>query len=136
MSDVQFKTVGVIVSDLERAARFYRLIGLEFPEPLDPEGHGHVEVPVSGGILIMFDTVETIHSFDPDWSPPSGGHRVALGFSCESPAKVDENYRRVLDEGGGSSHKEPWDAFWGMRYAQVADPDGNIVDLYANLERG
>jgi uncharacterized glyoxalase superfamily protein PhnB len=23
--------------------------------------------------------------------------------------------------------------FWGMRYAQVKDPDGNIVDLFADL---
>ena len=30
--------------------------------------------------------------------------------------------------------KEPWDAFWGQRYAQVRDPDGNPVDLYAPLE--
>jgi uncharacterized glyoxalase superfamily protein PhnB len=34
---------------------------------------------------------------------------------------------------GGSSHKEPWDAFWGMRYGQVEDPDGNVVDLFADL---
>lgn len=27
--------------------------------------------------------------------------------------------------------KEPFDAFWGMRYATVLDPDGNGVDLPA-----
>jgi uncharacterized glyoxalase superfamily protein PhnB len=27
----------------------------------------------------------------------------------------------------------PWDAFWGMRYAVVKDPDGNAVDLFAAL---
>jgi uncharacterized glyoxalase superfamily protein PhnB len=29
---------------------------------------------------------------------------------------------------------EPWDADWGQRYAQVKDPDGNSVDLFAALE--
>jgi uncharacterized glyoxalase superfamily protein PhnB len=29
--------------------------------------------------------------------------------------------------------QEPFDAPWGMRYATVADPSGNGVDLYANL---
>ena len=29
--------------------------------------------------------------------------------------------------------KEPYDAFWGQRYATVHDPDGNAVDLYAAL---
>lgn len=28
----------------------------------------------------------------------------------------------------------PWDAVWGQRYAVVADPDGNGVDLFAPLE--
>jgi hypothetical protein len=30
-------------------------------------------------------------------------------------------------------HKLPWDAFWGMRYAVVHDPDGNGVDLFSPL---
>jgi uncharacterized glyoxalase superfamily protein PhnB len=34
----------------------------------------------------------------------------------------------------GHGRKEPWDAFWGQRYAVVADPDGNHVDLYAPLQ--
>ena len=132
MSGPQMSTIGVIVSDLGRAAAFYRELGIEFPEPLDPEGHGHVEAPLPGGLKFMLDTVETIKSFDPDWEPPTGGHRVAVGFACDSPAEVDEAYARLLER-GGSSHKEPWDAFWGMRYAQVQDPDGNVVDLFASL---
>ena len=32
---------------------------------------------------------------------------------------------------GYEGHKEPWDAFWGHRYAIVHDPDGNGVDLFA-----
>jgi uncharacterized glyoxalase superfamily protein PhnB len=34
---------------------------------------------------------------------------------------------------GYAAHAEPWDAFWGQRYAGVVDPDGTIVDLYAPL---
>jgi uncharacterized glyoxalase superfamily protein PhnB len=29
---------------------------------------------------------------------------------------------------------EPWDAFWGQRYAVVHDPDGNGVDLFCPLK--
>jgi uncharacterized glyoxalase superfamily protein PhnB len=46
---------------------------------------------------------------------------------------VDELYAQAL-EAGGRAHKEPFDAFWGQRYAQLRDPDGNPVDLYASLE--
>ncbi len=45
---------------------------------------------------------------------------------------VDATYVTLLDS-GGTSLKEPWDAFWGMRYAEVKDPDGNVVDLFADL---
>ena len=120
----------MVVSDLTRAIAFYRRLGLVFPEDADAEGHGHAEATLPGGIRFMLDTEETIRSFAPDWSPPSGGHRIAVAFLCDSPADVD----RVHDElvaAGAESHRAPWDAFWGQRYAEVKDPDGNVVDLFA-----
>ena len=45
------------------------------------------------------------------------------------PAAV---HRRIVSA-GFTSKKEPFDAFWGQRYAQVIDPDDNVVDLFAQL---
>jgi catechol 2,3-dioxygenase-like lactoylglutathione lyase family enzyme len=39
----ELDVVGVIVSDIERAVRFYERLGLQFPEKPDAEGHGHAE---------------------------------------------------------------------------------------------
>lgn len=125
----RFEAIGIVVSDMGRALAFYRRLGLEFPE--GAEGEGHAEASVAG-VRVMLDTEETIRSFDPEWQPPTGGHRTALAFRCDSPGEVDASHAALL-EGGGTSHKEPWDAFWGMRYAQVRDPDGNVVDLFADL---
>lgn len=124
--------VGVIVSDLERAIDFYRRLGLEFPEDADSEGHGHVEAELPGGLRFMLDTEETIRSFAPDWSPPTGGHRMAVAFLCESPEDVDRLHDELV-AAGAESQRAPWDAFWGQRYAEVEDPDGNVVDLFAPL---
>ena len=94
----QFEAIGVVVNDLARAAAFYRALGLEFPEPLDPEGHGHVEASLPGGMRFMLDTEQTVRSFDPEWSPPpGGGHRIALAFRCDSPAEVDAAYARLIE---------------------------------------
>jgi uncharacterized glyoxalase superfamily protein PhnB len=72
-----------------------------------------------------------VRSFDSRWTPPSGGRRVALAFRFDSPAEVDETYR-TLTGAGYDGYAEPWDAFWGQRYAQIQDPDGNVVDLFAD----
>ncbi len=70
-------------------------------------------------------------SFRPDWTRETG-NQVGLALECESPAEVDSLYARVVDE-GFTGEKAPWDADWGQRYAQLADPDGVPVDLYAAL---
>jgi uncharacterized glyoxalase superfamily protein PhnB len=45
---------------------------------------------------------------------------------------VDATVAEIV-QAGFSVQKVPWDAFWGQRYATVADPDGNHVDLFAWL---
>jgi uncharacterized glyoxalase superfamily protein PhnB len=57
---------------------------------------------------------------------------VAVAFRCESPEDVDRLYRELTDA-GAPGHKEPWDALWGQCYAQVKDPDGSVLDLFAPL---
>jgi catechol 2,3-dioxygenase-like lactoylglutathione lyase family enzyme len=130
---VKIDAIGIIVSELARAIDFYRRLGLEFPADPDPEGHGHVEAALPGGLRLMLDTEESVRSFDPDWSPPSGGgQRTALAFLCDTPEEVDRLYGELTAVGAGGV-REPWDAFWGQRYASVGDPDGNVVDLFAPL---
>jgi uncharacterized glyoxalase superfamily protein PhnB len=126
--------VGVIVSDLRRAVRFYRLLGGPFPEGAEESEHGHAEAQLEGGVRLLLDTEEGIRSFDPSWRRATGSPSVSVAFHCASPAAVDELYSQALGA-GGIGHKEPWDAFWGQRYAQLRDPDGNAVDLYAVLDR-
>jgi uncharacterized glyoxalase superfamily protein PhnB len=91
----------------------------------------HVEVITPNGYRIAWDTEALIKSIDPDWVEPVG-QRIGLAFKCDSPSQVDALYERLTRE-GYRGRKSPWDAFWGQRYAQVADPDGNVVDLFAPL---
>jgi uncharacterized glyoxalase superfamily protein PhnB len=81
---------------------------------------------------VSWDTIANIRSFAPDWEPPRGGHAVGLAFVCDSPAEVDKVYAELV-EAGYTGRQEPWDAFWGQRYATVEDPDANGVDLFAAL---
>ena len=120
--------IGIVTSDIAESVRFYRLLGLEIP---DPDGSPHHDVELPGGIRLMWDTAELIQQLYPDREEPRG-QRTALAFECASPAEVDETYARVV-EAGFHGEKAPYDAFWGQRYANVTDPDGNVVDLFAAL---
>jgi catechol 2,3-dioxygenase-like lactoylglutathione lyase family enzyme len=124
----QLNALGIVVSDMARSIGFYRLLGLDVP---DTPGEGHVDAFLPNGVRFMLDSEETVRSFRPDWVRESG-NQLALAFECASPADVDEVYTRAT-EAGFHGEKEPWDAFWGQRYAQLQDPDGVPVDLYASL---
>jgi catechol 2,3-dioxygenase-like lactoylglutathione lyase family enzyme len=122
--------IGLVVSDMATSLAFYRLLGLEVPD--DADDQPHVEVTLPGGLLLAWDTVDIVRSFDPSWTAPTGGHRAALAFDCGDAAGVDGVYA-LLVGAGHDGHLAPWDAFWGQRYAVVHDPDGNAVDLFAEL---
>ncbi len=122
----QLDAIGIVSSDLARSRAFYALLGVEVAE-----GDDHVEAALSTGLRLMLDAEDVIRSFRPDWTREDG-NQVALAFACSSPAEVDETYARVV-EAGFAGEKEPWDAFWGHRYAQLRDPDGVVVDLFAPL---
>jgi uncharacterized glyoxalase superfamily protein PhnB len=120
--------VGVVASDMARSLHFYRQLGLDAPDTPD-EGHVHIAFP--SGFRLMLDSEEEMRRFRPDWTRQPG-NQISLAVEFDSPADVDAVYARMT-AAGHHGDKEPWDAFWGQRYAQLRDPDGVPVDLYAAL---
>jgi catechol 2,3-dioxygenase-like lactoylglutathione lyase family enzyme len=121
--------IGLHVRDMAASLAFYRRLGLEFPE--GAENEVHVETTLPGGLRVGFDTHEVMESFDPGWKPAQAGTSFTVCFLVDSPAEVDALYAALTEDHEG--HLEPWDAFWGQRYAIVRDPDGNDVALFAPL---
>lgn len=126
---IHIDMIGIVVRDMGAALAFYRQLGLAIPAGV--EGEDHVEVITPNGYRMAWDSLALMQSLDPNWVTPAG-HAIALAFKCDSPAEVDATYA-ALTAAGHRSHREPWDAFWGQRYAGVLDPDGNLIDLFAAL---
>lgn len=124
-----FSAIGIVVEDMDRSLALYRRLGLEVPDSAEAP---HAEISLPGGVRLMFDTQEEIQRFDHAWSAPHGSPRVALAFDCSTPSAVDETFRELV-AAGATPHLEPWDAFWGQRYATLRDPDGNGIDLFCAL---
>jgi len=119
--------IGIVSKDLRASVAFYRLLGVAFP---DPDGD-HLEVTLPSGVRLMLDDLKLMKQLDKEWTPPTG-RRMNLAFRCASPAEVDALHAKI-SAAGHASKTAPWDAFWNQRYAQVVDPDGNVVDLFAPL---
>jgi len=125
----ELNAIGIAVSDMAASIRFYRLLGLDVPETPD---EGHVDAFLPNGVRFMLDSEDVMRSFREDWTRQTG-NQIGLALECASPGEVDEVYARVTGA-GFHGEKEPWDAFWGQRYATLLDPDGVEVSLYAALE--
>lgn len=127
ITDARIAVVEIVVSDMARALAFYRMLGLDVPAEAD--GEPHVDVALPGGLRLAFDTEATIASFHPA-RELSTTSRVSLAFAFPDAAAVDAAYAE-LTAAGHHGELAPFDAFWGMRYAVVHDPDGTGVDLFA-----
>ncbi|MDK1474299.1 VOC family protein [Streptomyces sp. 549] len=126
----RFDLVGMVTKDMPATLAFYRRLGLDIPAEADTAPHAEVTGP--GGVRLAWDTVDVIRSMHPGWELPTGEGRMSLAFRCENPSAVDTLYAELLAAGVPGA-RDPWDAFWGQRYAVVEDPDGNTVDLFAPL---
>lgn len=124
--ELKWDYVGVVSADLRRSVEFYRLVGIPLPEAESD----HVEVELENGMRFALDSLELMKSIG-HWEPPAG-HRMGIAVNAGSPEGVNDAYE-MITKAGFEGMTEPFDAFWGQRYSQVKDPDGNPVDIYAAL---
>jgi catechol 2,3-dioxygenase-like lactoylglutathione lyase family enzyme len=126
---VRLDMLGIVTKDLGASLQFYRTLGLDVPE--FDLNKPYVEITLPNGLRLSWNKVEMIKEIDPHWVDPVG-MRLGMAFLCDDPAGVDATHARMI-AAGFRSKMDPFDAFWGQRYAVVEDPDGNGVDLFAPL---
>jgi catechol 2,3-dioxygenase-like lactoylglutathione lyase family enzyme len=127
MSGPILDQLNIVVGDMERSVAFYRLLGIEVPDPSPDWPDYHRSAAQPSGVDIDLDT----EAFAKTWNGgyrPDGRSGVVIGFRLETREQVDDAYAR-LTGAGYRGRQVPYDAFWGSRYAVVEDPDGNAVGL-------
>lgn len=125
---MSLQAIGIVSEDIKKSIAFYKLLGVALKRTGGPD---HYDATLPSGVRLMVDTVELIQSFDPSFKKVRGTG-LTLCFDPGSAKKVDALYKTITHK-GFKSVKEPWDAFWGQRYACVQDPDGNQIDLFSAL---
>lgn len=127
----------LVVGDIDATVAFYRRLGLDIPEAAiwrTESGAHHVDLTLANGFHLHFDSAALAKSFDRGWPDrAASGPCVVVGFAIASRQEVDQRYADLV-AAGYCGRQEPYDTFWGARYAVIEDPDGNHVGLMSPLD--
>jgi len=126
---IRLDAVAVSSTDMAKTVAFYELLGFTFPA-WGPEDR-HVEpIAKDGEVRLMIDTAGLMEELT--GAAPTPPNHSSFAMVCDSPAEVDA-VAAAMSAAGYTLTVEPWDAFWGQRYATVKDPDGYQIDIFAAL---
>jgi uncharacterized glyoxalase superfamily protein PhnB len=118
--------VHFFVRDMSASLNFYALLGLTPSRA----GEHFAHIDLQGGNSLEFGTYALTRGYDRDWEEPTGTGTNALQLALPSRDAVDETFERITGA-GYQGRLAPFDAFWGSRYAEVCDPDGNVLGFHS-----
>jgi catechol 2,3-dioxygenase-like lactoylglutathione lyase family enzyme len=126
-----FDGVNLVVRDMDSSIEFYRRLGVEIADTTSPWDQHHRNMTTPEGIDFDFDSTTFATKWDRGW--PAGRSGAVFGFKVTTREAVDAIYAE-LTSAGYEGQQPPFDAFWGARYAIVADPDGNGVGIMSPMD--
>lgn len=130
---IRLDQLNLIVRDVRASSAFYGRLGLDFGGVNDPvwaDHHVGAEHDSETAIDVDLDSTIFVEKWDAGWP---GGTGIVIGFKVDSRQEVDELVAALVAE-GVTVRQEPFDAFWGARYAVVSDPDGNGVGIMSPID--
>ena len=127
---MNFINVRLLVSDFAASMRFWRdIMKLHMTYGDEAMGYAYFDTG-SGGVELMHREgfAQALGKALP--APVPGSHPAVLVFRVDD---VDATYAELVAR-GATSVAEPQDRpAWQARSAQIADPDGYIVEVYNQL---
>ena len=123
--------INIVVREMDAAVAFYQKLGIDIPQTLSEWQPHHRTADIEGAVDVELDSASFAAQWDAGW--PAGKSGVVVGFRVATRDDVDALYRELADA-GHAGQQEPYDAFWGARYAIVEDPSGNAVGLMSPVE--
>lgn len=126
--------LGLIVQDMSKSLEFYRRLGLAIPE--GSEEQTHVSVKMESGLTLFLDSNPAL--WDPRFVRSDGPGRTdssnsILEFYLKTREAVDAKYTELTSL-GYQSYRAPYETSFGMYFAMINDPDGNIILLSGDLK--
>jgi uncharacterized glyoxalase superfamily protein PhnB len=121
--------INLVAKHFDETLKFYRLLGLDIPAPMtQPPGSLHAPANLANGFEFQLDNEHHARIYSAAWRRPHGSSSLLLSVFVDSREEVDSTYAKLIGA-GYEGRQPPYDAFWGSRFAIVADPEGNDVGL-------
>ena len=133
MPRIRLDQINLIVGSVGASRAFYSRLGLDFGDAHDPVWSDHHVSALHGDgapIDVDLDSQAFADKWNHGWP---GGPGAVLGFKVDSRREVDDLVAELAAD-GVPVQQEPYDAFWGARYAVVSDPDGNGVGIMSPMD--
>jgi hypothetical protein len=129
--------LGLIVQDMGRSLEFYRRLGLAIPD--GSEARTHVEIKMGSGLTFFLDSSPA--RWDSRYARPEDSDRMRandsygsiLEFYLKTRAAVEAKYAELTGF-GYQGYRAPYATSFGMCFAMIKDPDGNVILLSGDLE--
>lgn len=121
--------IGIFVNDLHQMVAFYRdVLGFE----IDWDGNGpYAEFKHEGTRFAMYERAQLPGLLGQAPTYPSGlNGTFELAIDLPAPADVDVAFERIAGAGARTVYA-PRDEPWGMRSSMIADPEGNLIEIFA-----
>lgn len=134
MSDIrpQFTGLNLVAEHFAATVAFYRLLGVDIPEDkiwrTDSGSHHTEGVPIGEAAEVEIDSAALAGVYHTGYRILPTRPTTVLGFHVPSREAVDAVHAKIVGA-GHPSRQDPYDTFWGARYAIVADPDGRDIGL-------
>ncbi len=126
----------LVCADMNASIAFYRLLGARIPKGAvwtTKSGAHHVVITFGNGIELALGSTALARAYNTGYRGKGRGGNLVIGFSVATRRAVDAAFAK-LTAAGHAAVQPPFDAFWGSRYAIVADPDGNHVGIMSPMD--
>jgi predicted lactoylglutathione lyase len=122
--DIELSMLILEVRDLAKSIEFYRLVGLDIPDP--PAGRPIVIHRMPSGVSLLL-TTSFASVYDVDFKRPESGYQQLIEFYVGVDAEVESKWAELT--GAGYHGRLAPTKTAGPFAAMVDDPDGNVVLL-------
>lgn len=125
----EINLITIWTNDIDTMRKFYNeVLGFKIKSDLG----NYVEFENSG-VRFAICMREVMYDYSKEYEKEPLGQGFELAFPCKNPNYVDKSFNELI-EMGAALIQSPKNMPWNQRTALFADPDGNIHEIFAELQ--